>query len=358
MENQLNRLEQIASALKDGKDVPKETVRTILSWYGAKRRGYYITQKINGELSARGLSVTPALDGAYIDGEVQFYLGQNLSSIGQEGRPAYPGPAPSLLEPQVDSLAVQTVQIEKDVDPTYRVSRLRSANSKIVLVTPDESVERAATLMLSHDYSQLPVMVGEHEVRGLVSWRSIGRKMILGLKPTIVGECMEEAHVIGAGSSLFGVIDAVIKHECVLVRDIEQKISGIITTSDLSEQFHHLGEPFLLLGEIENHIRRILDTTFCVEDYRTVSFQNVKRPIEDVSDLTLGQCLRLLGNPENWRKIKIAVDGPTFIAGLEQVRRIRNDVMHFDPDGVPSEDMDTLRKFSQFLQKLKEIGVT
>ncbi len=358
MENQPTRFEQIAVALKDGREVPRETVRTILSWYGAKRRGYFITQKINSELAKRGLFVAPAFDGAYIDGEVQFHLGEGPSTVGQEGGPAVASPTVALLEPSIENMVIQTSQIEKDVDPTYRVSRLKSAKSKNVLVTPQETVERAATLMLSHDYSQLPVMVGEHEVRGLVSWRSIGMKTVMGRKVTSVGDCMEEAHVIGAGSSLFGVIDAVIKYECVLVRDSEQKISGIITTSDLSEQFHQLGEPFLLLGEIENHIRRILDATFCVEDYRTVSFQNGKRPIEDVSDLTLGQCLRLLGNPENWRKIKIAVDGPAFIAGLEQVRRIRNEVMHFDPDGVPSEDMDTLRKFSQFLQKLKEIGVT
>ena len=34
---------------------------------------------------------------------------------------------------------------------------------------------------------------------------------------------------------------------------------------------------------------------------------------------------------------------------LDEVRRIRNDVMHFDPDGIAEKDLDTLRRFDQFL---------
>jgi hypothetical protein len=41
------------------------------------------------------------------------------------------------------------------------------------------------------------------------------------------------------------------------------------------------------------------------------------------------------------------------VSHLEKVRQIRNDVMHFDPDGIPDEDLDVLRQFSRFLQTLQ-----
>jgi hypothetical protein len=47
----------------------------------------------------------------------------------------------------------------------------------------------------------------------------------------------------------------------------------------------------------------------------------------------------------------------TFIKILDRVREIRNDVMHFDPDGIPEQDVEALRQFANFLQKLQNIGV-
>jgi hypothetical protein len=42
---------------------------------------------------------------------------------------------------------------------------------------------------------------------------------------------------------------------------------------------------------------------------------------------------------------------------LNKVREIRNDVMHFDPDGIPPADLEQLRDFAHFLQRLQIIGV-
>ena len=37
---------------------------------------------------------------------------------------------------------------------------------------------------------------------------------------------------------------------------------------------------------------------------------------------------------------------------------IRNEVMHFDPDPVPEGELEVLRRFSQFLQRLQTVGAT
>jgi hypothetical protein len=47
------------------------------------------------------------------------------------------------------------------------------------------------------------------------------------------------------------------------------------------------------------------------------------------------------------------LDRKIFIKGIEEIRQIRNEVMHFDPDGVTPEDLEILRKYAAFLQKLQ-----
>ena len=47
----------------------------------------------------------------------------------------------------------------------------------------------------------------------------------------------------------------------------------------------------------------------------------------------------------------------TFVRELDLVRKIRNDIMHFDPDPIPDADMERLRDFANFLKRLHQIGV-
>ena len=80
------------------------------------------------------------------------------------------------------------------------------------------------------------------------------------------------------------------------------------------------------------------------------------RNIEGESDLTLGECQRLIENPDNWRSLAIQIDRGVFIKQLDNVRLIRNDVMHFDPDGIADQDLDRLRDFVRLLQNLARVG--
>ena len=54
--------------------------------------------------------------------------------------------------------------------------------------------------------------------------------------------------------------------------------------------------------------------------------------------------------------MEIGIDRKSFTRDLEAVRRIRNDVMHFDPDGVGEDDLGMLRKFVQFFQRLGQLS--
>jgi hypothetical protein len=122
-------------------------------------------------------------------------------------------------------------------------------------------------------------------------------------------------------------------------------------------QFQQLGEPFLLLGEIENHVRSFLAGKFSREELATLRDPgDASRPIEDISDLGFGDYLRLLQEPSRWERIRLGLDRKCFIKELDEVRQIRNDVMHFDPDGIGDNDLAALRKFVLFLQRVRTLN--
>src|SRR6516165_11645679 len=134
-------------------------------------------------------------------------------------------------------------------DPTFRISALAAANRKPTSINPNESVEQAITIMLASDFSQLPVMTSARDVKGIVSLSSIGSRLAVGKKGRHVNELMDRHHEIRSDTSLFQAIPRIVQHQYVLIRGSSNRITGIVTATDLSLQFQQLAEPFLLLRE-------------------------------------------------------------------------------------------------------------
>ncbi len=157
--------------------------------------------------------------------------------------------------------------------------------------------------------------------------------------------------------SIFSAIAYISENDYVLVQAPERTICGIVTATDFSEQFRILGEPFLLVGEIENSIRKLIHGKFTGSELAEVKDPDDKeRKVEAVSDLTFGEYVRLLENETRWKKIGLALDRTEFVKRLIEIRDIRNDVMHFDPEGLADEDLKTLRDFSKFMARLRTLG--
>lgn len=301
-----------------------------------------------------GLQTKPDFNIAYIDSLIEFvpFVEEKPNTEINKTEASLPV-ADNKIESASDTPSAVTI-----TDPTYRIGKLASANNPPVSVKPDSSLSEATTIMLSHDYSQLPVMTSERDVKGMISWASIGKRLVFEKPCIFVRDCMETHQEISAEVSLFAAIDIIIKHEYVLIRDLSRKISGIVTTSDLSLQFLQLGEPFLLLGEIENQIRRLIHGKFSKSELEIARDpSDSTRQISSEADLTFGEYIRLLENPARWSNLKIKIDRTVFVEMLDKVRQIRNDVMHFDPDGIAETDLKTLRDFVSFLQSLSKLGV-
>lgn len=323
------------------------TVRTLLSWFwGSQRRGQFIVFSIRAALEALALRTEPDFNLTYLDGMVEFLP---VSVLGQESGVAQTsGPSVSPTDALHMTDAVVTL-ITPYLDPTFRIGRLELANRPPTSVHPDEEITGAVTVMLMNNFSQLPVIVHERQVLGLLSWRSDCK---------LVRDAMDDCEVLEADASLFDAVERLKTHDCVLVRDSAGKISGIMTAYDISVTFGQLGEPFLILGEIENHIRSLIATKFSREELATArDATEASRPVEDVSDLTFGEYVRLLENPGNWQKLSLRIDRSHFVKKLEEIRVIRNDVMHFDPEGIEESDLKKLRDFVAFLQRLQRLKI-
>lgn len=327
------KLTAIADQLKKGVVPPKESVRAFLLWFSAERRGYRVVRRIRSALRHHGLATSPDFEWAYIDGQITFIK------------------APS------EAQSPHGVADDSAPDPTYRIDRLASANRVPTYVAPDAPLQQVTTVMMSNDFSHVPVMTGPRDVKGIVTWKSIGMRLALKKPVGTAKDCMDDAKILSATEPLFSAISTIAAHDYVLVKAQDNTICGIVTVSDLSEQFRLLAEPFLLVGEIENGVRRLLHGKFTLDELTAA-----KAPIDDgrqidtPADLTFGEYIRLMELEANWKKLKIEIDRNTFIAQLKRVREIRNDVMHFDPDGLDDDDLMFLREFAQFLKRLRDVG--
>lgn len=353
LETRTRLIQDIQKAVAEGKPSDSVSVRELIGWFGAARRGSNVNWIIRRVLAEAGLTTIPDFESCHIDGRVQFSLAQPVPPQEEAAaavQPAAPEPAQEQAAPQELPLIGGAV-----VEPAYRVSRLLDPRVQLISVVPDATLEEAATLMLRHDFSQLPVMTNERDVRGIVSWESIGPAAIFSdPRPRFVRECLKPHVEVKTTDSLFRVINRIIESSYVLVRDEQKVVRGILTTTDLSEQFQTLSEPFLLLGEIENHIRALIDGRFSQPELAAVKDQGDEgRAIETVADLTLGEHQRLLERPESWAKLGLNADRVVFIKELDKVRQLRNDVMHFDSDSITEIERTSLRNFLQFLHDLK-----
>ena len=138
-------------------------------------------------------------------------------------------------------------------------------------------------------------------------------------------------------------------HDYVLVRRKGQ-VTGIITAADLAIQFKQLTHPFLLIGEIEHHLRNLVRGRFSVEEL--VNASGGDDTVRGPDDLTFGGYSRLLQPEEAWTRLGLEADRSVFLARLEAVRLIRNDVMHFSPDARDALETRQLESMARFCRTL------
>ena len=324
--------ERMTSAIANGAAPTPEkiSVRDLITKFGYVKRGDHINGQIRNELEKNKLRTDRDLAVGWIDSVVTVQLDSDI---------------PALQTPHITP------------DPTYRIGSLEAANSPPQSVKPNNPLTTATTIMQLHDYSQLPVMESEWKVLGMVSWKSIGARLSMGKGCESVKDCMEDPIELSDSTPLFEAISSIAEYGYVLVRSSQNKVIGIVTATDLSLQFRQLAGPFLFVGEIEGYLRQLIHGKFTIEEMSAASASEEGKSIEGSGDLTLGGYCRLLEGEKNWDRLGLAVDRTEFVKHLHAVREIRNDVMHFSPDGLSEDQTNKLRDMARFFENLVEIGV-
>ena len=304
------------------------TIRELINWYGYEKRGEQINKIIRNDLDELKLYTEPPFENDFIDSEIEIKLGSNLDDAQQPRRSG---------------------------DPVLRVGSLKAAHKEVTYVQQSDAVKIAFTKMVYNDFSRLPVMSNDNmrDIRGIISWKSIAESFFLGKSPERVGECMESPEIVSISTPLVDAIHIIEKHEYVLVQEKNKEIVGIVTAADVSKEFVMQTHHFLLIGEIEWYLRDLISGKFTVKELRDWSITADEKTIEGPSNLTLGSYCRLLEHDENWNRLGLnMIERKQFVEHLNGVREIRNDIMHFNPDGCPPEDIDMLENFAIFLKKL------
>lgn len=345
----LTQLRNVADTLKNGGTQPKVAVRQLLEWFGQQRRGWRVISTIQGALRRTGLQTDPDFASAYIDGDLSFSLVDTATAPSGESKDQNAkDKTPS--DDQPDDASLTNAIIE---DPVLRVRMLPAANREPVVVKRDDPVDKALALMLMRDFSQLPVTQNMRHVDGMISWRSVSVGRMKGQECASVRECLEKHEEVRGDDSLLTAFRKIVRHEAVLVRDNTNLITGIVTTADLSIMFREQTEPFLLLSEIENQLRRLINGKFRRDELAGAKDpKDKRRRIHSVTDLTFGECTRLLEKPEHWQRLGLELHRKTLITHLAEVRDIRNDVMHFDPDGLSASELQQLNDVRRLLGRL------
>lgn len=309
------------------------TIGDLLAIWGYRARNYESVARIQHDLSASGLRCHPALDEGASDSVVRVGVPDATSAD--------------------DTAATESGSEDPDeplvLPPAaLLVKQVPSAVRDVVFVQPDQSLAQAQSLMSANDFSQLPVLAGPRDLRGAVSWRSIAQAKRHKAQITLA-DATKNASIVSAGDELLSQIDAIYKADFVFVRDDNDRICGIVTTADLTDQFRDLTTPFFQLGEIERRLRRCINRAFSTDDLRAATGN---QKVGTADDLTFGQYVRLLSDESRWQRMDWEwADCKTFIGYLDAARVVRNRVMHFGEELSPG-DKRTLVQCLNFMRAL------
>lgn len=324
------------------------TIRQLLAVWGFRARTYDSVGRIQRDLSAAGLRCEPDLAEGGFDSVVRVSMAATADADtrglhADEGRT-------SDSEDRAAADKGANVEDEQLELPTVSllVGDIPSATCGITAVDPSQTLEQAQALMIAKDYSQLAVLAGPRDLKGAVSWRTIARARLSKSEISLTDVIDQHPKVVHADEDLLSQIDTIYGADFVFVRGGDDYICGIITTADLTSRFRDLTSPFFQLGEIEGRLRRCISRVFTLEELRQATRQPKPR---SVADMTFGQYIHLLKDEARWQRMHWVVDRVMFVDYLDEVRNIRNRVMHFGVE-LDEEDKRQLVSFLHFMRSL------
>lgn len=317
------------------------TVREFIRIWGFEDRDRTASAQIDADLANHGLTTVPDFRAVSLDRTIQMIV------LPDPDRDASPVEAAD-GEPEKAAADVS----EESVDIGLTLGNLLSDDNPLVWVSPSANFEEAITAMQINDYSQVAVLANPHTLYGAVSWKSIAEAKHLNPDAGFSDAIDRHARnrVFDYDTRLLDVLTTLRQDEFIFVRDFERKITGIVTAGDVVHKYDETATPFFLIGEIDQELRQLLQNTFEEETIRQAC-SSAGLTFKSVDSMSIGQYQVVLDNPNCWAQLGWPLDRKQFIARLNELRTVRNNVMHFNPDPVKISEVNKLRNFLQLIRK-------
>lgn len=329
----LTSLEDAKNAVTAGKTA-QVTVRSLLGWFGAERRGSRVVDQIERALEKHGLTTEPAFDTAHIDETLTFHA---------VPQPEVPSQQPRAVSPHTWTAGLPTVAValafptRKTFGHAHRVRSVPSARKDLEKVPQDMPIAKALSILVGRNLHQLAVVSGTNRLRGVFSFTTHGAAIALGRQPVLVQDAMEAARTLSPDADLFEAARDVATHGAAFVVG-EMGPVGIVTADDIARYLAELAEPFAMVGEVEGHLRTMR--------------RRVDGATNGGDDETLAEQHGWFAS--NWERLGLHFDREYFLRELDEIRQIRNDLAHFSADPIAPAQLDRLRRFARLLARMTD----
>lgn len=218
-----------------------------------------------------------------------------------------------------------------------------------VTVRMNDSLTTAVSIMMRHDFSQLPVVRSQSECRGAVSWESIARTRSYRPEAGLL-DCTLPVDQCSLKDDVLDNLPRIMTHGFVVLKDDSRRIAGVVTVSDITEAFGLLTGPFLRLGQVETRLRKI------ARDHGFPIPASSDNKTQEVDDLVLGDLKALFDNDANWNRLRWDVDRAEFRGLMGDVVQYRNIVMHFRTPHSGDPDESIVQNLAAWLDRLEPRG--
>ncbi len=359
----MSELQDIAKKLAERQRVRAMTVRSFLALFGQERRGYKAVRRIRYELKKHKLTTTPDFENENIDNYISVVLAPEapgpVAVPKAKTGAASPAPVTASVSTDVSAAAIEEPLAAQPRNAVVTIRQgIPAAGKTPSSVRPEEPVMKALSRLMSEKLELLVVQRGDRaRVEGIFNYASFTHAHMAGKEPKTVGDCTSHEFIeVNEEKPLIDAVRDIMQHGTVVVRSRQNQLCGVVTARDVAPVYFELAEPFLLLSQIENHLRGLLERAKLKKDeYKNLVIESDpdrKARTEGPDDLTLGELIVAFEQDAMWGKVGLHFDKATFTKRLHAVREIRNKVMHFSPDGLPPEDVAKLKDTRELLEKL------
>ncbi len=322
-------IDEIAKQVNESKKPYPIVISELLELFGYQRRGKLVIQLVNDRLREKDLKTDPNLESAGYSDQIKLL---------------------PIDMPKEDDL----MYCVRD-NPIRRVgSLLEGQNEEVTVVKGDDTLAKAITLMSTYNYTQLPVTSNDKKsssIVGYITWESIGEAKVHDKHNPLVKDYMRKGvSIISEDDPFLEILPVVLQKGFVLIESKEKEIIGIVTIADLIADYIAMTKKFLLLEQIENQVRALMNKKYKFKDVAPLLKEENTRSLE-LESLNFGDYERILENKENWDKLELPYDRGLIVHYLEDVRNIRNKVMHFAPTGIDEEEIEMLERITALLSR-------